>query len=43
MPPVEDVTLREDEETAPFLSEPPSEGRRPVCAVPRTGRDTFSG
>lgn len=43
VPPVEEFTLRKDEEMAPFLKEPMSEGWRPVYALPRIGQDTFSG
>jgi len=43
VPPVEEFTLRTDEEMAPFLKEPMSEGWRPVYALPRIGQDTFSG
>lgn len=43
VPPVEGVTLRTEEEMAPYLKEPMSEGWRPVYALPRIGQDTFSG
>jgi len=43
VPPVEQVTLRTEEEMAPYLKEPMSEGWRPVYALPRIGQDTFSG
>ena len=43
LPPTEQVSLRTDEEMAPFLKEPFSEGWRPVYALPRIGQDTFSG
>jgi 3-dehydro-scyllo-inosose hydrolase len=43
LPPTEEVTLRTEEELAPFVKEPFSEGWRPVYALPRIGQDTFSG
>ncbi len=38
VPPVEEVTLRTDEEMEPFLREPLSEGWRSVYALPRIGQ-----
>ncbi|NOX61895.1 MAG: creatininase family protein [Chloroflexi bacterium] len=41
LPPVEEVTLRTEEEMAPFLKEPMSEGWRPVYALPRIGQSNI--
>ena len=38
LPPVEEVTLRTEEELAPFLKEPMSDGWRPVYALPVIGQ-----
>ncbi|HHE70768.1 MAG TPA: creatininase family protein, partial [Chloroflexi bacterium] len=43
VPPVEETTLRTQEEMAPYLKEPFSEGWRPVYSLPRIGQDTFVG
>jgi len=40
---VEETTLRTQEEMAPYLKEPFSEGWRPVYSLPRIGQDTFVG
>jgi len=38
LPPVEEVTLRTDEEMAPFIKKPMSEGWRSVYALPKLGQ-----
>ena len=38
VPPVEEVTLRTEEEMKPFLKEPQSEGWKPVYALPMIGQ-----
>ncbi len=38
VPPVEEVTLRTEEEMEPYLREPLSEGWKPVYALPRIGQ-----
>jgi creatinine amidohydrolase len=41
VPPVEEVTLRTDEEMAPYLKKPLSEGWKPVYALPRIGQSSI--
>ena len=38
LPPVEEVTLRTEEEMAPFIKKPMSEGWKPVYALPKIGQ-----
>ncbi len=38
LPPVEEVTLRTEEEMAPFIKKPMSDGWRPVYALPKLGQ-----
>jgi creatinine amidohydrolase len=42
VPPVEEITLRTEADTEPYLREPQSEGWKPVYALPRIGQDTLS-
>lgn len=41
VPPVEEVTLRTEEEMEPFLREPQSEGWKSVYALPKIGQSTI--
>ena len=43
LPPVEEVTLRTQEEMEPYIKEPMSPGWRSVYALPRIGQDTLVG
>jgi creatinine amidohydrolase len=40
VPPVEEVTLRTEEDMEPYLREPLSEGWKPVYGLPRIGQDS---
>jgi len=40
VPPVEEVTLRTEEEMEPYLREPLSDGWKPVYGIPRIGQGT---
>jgi creatinine amidohydrolase/Fe(II)-dependent formamide hydrolase-like protein len=41
VPPVEEVTLRTEEDMEPYLREPLSEGWKPVYGLPRIGQDSI--